>query len=138
MGRWTNWKLDLRQKDTLRSMVWITMILFANMASICLFLSMAAKNWPLYHLDIIIIGDDKKGIKESKQYLFRHFQIKDLGQLRYFLEIEVVQSKTSMLFLKGNMPSYFERDRLLDCKLVDTPKTQMWSFYLIRVSLILT
>ena len=35
--------------------------------------------------DIIIIGDDKKGIDDLKRYLQNSFRTKDLGKLCYFL-----------------------------------------------------
>nr|KYP73916.1 F-box/LRR-repeat protein 5 [Cajanus cajan] len=47
----------------------------------------------VYVDDIVITGDDQEGIKALKQHLFKHFQTKDLGPLRYFIGIEVAQSK---------------------------------------------
>jgi len=43
--------------------------------------------------DIVITGDDVRGIVYLKQYLLQHFQIKQLESLRYFLGIEVARSK---------------------------------------------
>ncbi|PNX57165.1 pentatricopeptide repeat-containing protein mitochondrial-like, partial [Trifolium pratense] len=40
--------------------------------------------------------DDNDGIKALKQHLFQNFQTKDLGPLRYFLGIEVAQSKSGI------------------------------------------
>lgn len=37
-------------------------------------------------------GDDIDGIEDLKQKLTQEFEIKDLGQLRYFLGIEVSRS----------------------------------------------
>ena len=39
----------------------------------------------VYVDDIIIIGDDKKGIDDLKRYLQNSFRTKDLGKLCYFL-----------------------------------------------------
>nr|KYP44167.1 Retrovirus-related Pol polyprotein from transposon TNT 1-94 [Cajanus cajan]KYP44174.1 Retrovirus-related Pol polyprotein from transposon TNT 1-94 [Cajanus cajan] len=50
----------------------------------------------VYVNDIVITGDDQEGIKALKQHLFKHFQTKDLGPLRYFLGIEVAQSKSGI------------------------------------------
>lgn len=50
----------------------------------------------VYVNDSVITGDDQKGIEELKQYLFKHFQTKDLCQVQYFLEIKVAESKTSV------------------------------------------
>lgn len=47
----------------------------------------------IYVDDMIISGNDTTGIKECKSYLCRHFKMKDLGPLTYFLGLEV--SRTS-------------------------------------------
>ena len=47
----------------------------------------------VYVDDIIITGDNKKGIDDLKRYLQNSFRTKDLGKLRYFLGIEVAQFK---------------------------------------------
>ena len=43
----------------------------------------------VYIDDVIITGDDKKGIDDLKRYLQNSFRTKDLGKLRYFLGIEL-------------------------------------------------
>ena len=43
----------------------------------------------VYVDDIIITGDDKQGLDDSKRYLQNSFRTKDLGKLRYFLGIEL-------------------------------------------------
>ena len=43
----------------------------------------------VYVNDIVITGNDQDGITNLKQHLFKHFQTKDLGRLKYFLGIEV-------------------------------------------------
>lgn len=45
----------------------------------------------VYVDDIVITRDDHRGIRDLKSHLFQHFQTKDLGQLKYFLGIEVAQ-----------------------------------------------
>ena len=42
----------------------------------------------VYVDDIAITDSDQDGIQKLKQHLFSHFQIKDLGKLKYFLDIE--------------------------------------------------
>jgi len=42
--------------------------------------------------DMIIIGSDIKEITQLKNNLFREFEMKDLGRLKYFLGIEVLRS----------------------------------------------
>lgn len=46
----------------------------------------------LYVGDMIITGDDLDHIKFIMQYLQHHFEMNDLGPLRYFLGLKVVYS----------------------------------------------
>ncbi|KAG7547971.1 GAG-pre-integrase domain [Arabidopsis suecica] len=50
----------------------------------------------VYVDDIIISGNDKVGIHETKAFLKSVFDIKDLGELKYFLGIEVCRSKEGL------------------------------------------
>ncbi|KAF3640417.1 Pre-mRNA-processing protein 40A [Capsicum annuum] len=43
---------------------------------------------------VAFTGNDEDGISKLKQHLFQHFQTKDLGRLKYFLGIEVAQSRS--------------------------------------------
>ena len=56
----------------------------------------------VYVDDIIITGNDQNGIRKPKQHLFSHFQTKDLGKLKYFLGIEITQSKSSVVMSQRN------------------------------------
>ena len=47
----------------------------------------------IYVDDIIITGSDKEGIILTKAFLKTSFDIKDLGELKYFLGIEICRSK---------------------------------------------
>ena len=51
----------------------------------------------VYIDDIDIIGNDKDGITDLKQHLFKHFQTKDFGKLKYFLGIEVAHSRSHIV-----------------------------------------
>jgi hypothetical protein len=42
--------------------------------------------------DIILTGDDTFEMSLLKQKLSKEFEVKDLGQLRYFLGIEIARS----------------------------------------------
>ncbi|KAG7588044.1 GAG-pre-integrase domain [Arabidopsis suecica] len=46
----------------------------------------------IYVDDLIISGDNKEGINSTKSFLKSTFDIKDLGELKYFLGIEVCRS----------------------------------------------
>lgn len=76
----------------------------------------------LYVDDNVITGDDFEGIKALKQHLFKNSQTKDLGHLRYFLEIEVAQSKSGIVISqKKHALDILEETCLTDCKPADTP-----------------
>ena len=57
-----------------------------------------------------------------KQYLSHKFQTKDLGKLRYFLGIEVAQSKDGVVISQRKYAmDILEETGLLNAKPVDTP-----------------
>ncbi|BBH03234.1 RING/U-box superfamily protein [Prunus dulcis] len=47
----------------------------------------------IYVDDMIITGNDDRAIQDLKKFLHTSFQIKDLGNLKYFLRVEVARSK---------------------------------------------
>ena len=47
----------------------------------------------VYVDDMILTGDDSEEIRTLQEYLSAEFKMKDLGQLKYFLGIEVAKSK---------------------------------------------
>ena len=76
----------------------------------------------VYVDDIIITGDDQKGIEELKNFLRLQFHTKDLGKLRYFLGIEVARSKDGIsLSQRKYVLDILEETGLLGSKPVDTP-----------------
>lgn len=42
---------------------------------------------------MIVTGDDKKEISSLKDYLATEFEMKDFGGLKYFLGVEVAQTR---------------------------------------------
>ncbi|KAB2628158.1 hypothetical protein D8674_032953 [Pyrus ussuriensis x Pyrus communis] len=46
----------------------------------------------VYVDDIILAGNNIQAIEDTKSFLFKQFKLKDLGQLRYFLGIEIARS----------------------------------------------
>jgi len=71
---------------------------------------------------MIITGDDSIGIKELKQFLCQHFEMKDLGTLSYFLGLEVLSSSDGLFLSQAKYASDFvSRAGLTDCKIEHTP-----------------
>ena len=75
----------------------------------------------VYMDDIVITSNDQDGIQRLKRHLFSNFQTKELGKLKYFMRIEIAQSKFGMVM---NQRKYaleiLEETGMLDCKPVDT------------------
>ena len=76
----------------------------------------------VYVDDIIITGDDRKGIHDLKTFLQNSFQTKDLCKLRYFLGIELARSKEGIeLSQRRYVLDILEETSLLGSKPVETP-----------------
>ena len=76
----------------------------------------------VYVDDIIINCDDKKDIDDLKRYFQNSFRTKDLGELHYFLGIEVARSKEGISLLKRKyVLDILEETNLLGSKPMETP-----------------
>ncbi|GAB2282554.1 hypothetical protein Dimus_039553 [Dionaea muscipula] len=76
----------------------------------------------VYMDDIVIIGSDSTGIMTLKVFLQRQFQTKDLGQLKYFLGIEVARCKRGIFLSQRKYVLDLLQDMsMLDVKSSDTP-----------------
>ena len=76
----------------------------------------------VYVDDIVITGNDVVGISQLKEYLCRHFQTKDLGSLKYFLGIEVAQSKDGVVISQRKYAlDILQETGMIDCRPVDSP-----------------
>ncbi|KAM7485260.1 hypothetical protein LguiA_001269 [Lonicera macranthoides] len=76
----------------------------------------------IYVDDIIITGNDPQSIEETKKYLHGKFRIKDLGNLKYFLGIEVASSKRGIFISQRKYALEIIKDAgLLGAAPVDTP-----------------
>jgi hypothetical protein len=73
----------------------------------------------LYVDDMIIIGDDHFGIYDFKQFLNQQFEMKDLGQLSYFLDLEVSSDSTG--YYLSQAKDLLSRVGLTNTKVVSTP-----------------
>jgi len=76
----------------------------------------------VYVDDIVITGNDIVGISQLKEHLCRHFQTKDLGSLKYFLGIEVAQSKHGIVISQRKYAlDILQETGMIDCKPVESP-----------------
>jgi Reverse transcriptase (RNA-dependent DNA polymerase) len=76
----------------------------------------------IYVDDMIITGNDREGIKELEEKLFKEFEMKNLGGLKYFLGIEVTRNKEGIyLSQRKYILDLLSETGMLDCKPVDTP-----------------
>lgn len=62
--------------------------------------------------DIIISGNDKDGIQETNDWLNSKQHIKDLGQLQYFLGIEIHRNGQGILLSQRKYVSHVVLNRL--------------------------
>ena len=76
----------------------------------------------LYVNDMIITSDDLNGIQELKDFLNQQFEMKDLGHLSYFLDLEITYSIDGLYITQAMYASeLLSRARLTDSKTVNTP-----------------
>ncbi|GKC07245.1 ribonuclease H-like domain-containing protein, partial [Tanacetum coccineum] len=80
----------------------------------CLLIVAVSNKWPIYQLDInnaflyvyvdfiIITGNNEIEINNFKKYLSSKFKIKDLGKLKYFLGIEVLETDNGLCLNHGS------------------------------------
>ncbi|CAL2253602.1 unnamed protein product [Prunus armeniaca] len=76
----------------------------------------------VYVDDIVVTGNDKEEQLKLQKYLSHEFEIKDLGDLKYFLGIEVTRS-TNGIFLSQRkyVLDLLTEKEMLGCKPADTP-----------------
>jgi hypothetical protein len=79
----------------------------------------------IYVYDLIIIGDSDANIFDLKKLLKQKFEMKDLGELRYFLGIEVIQSPKGIWLLQRQyaLNTLFEYG-IMSCKPISIPLEQ--------------
>ncbi|XP_071704000.1 uncharacterized protein [Rutidosis leptorrhynchoides] len=90
-----------------------------------LFSVAANEEWPLYQFDVknaFLHGNDKEEISNLKLNLFKEFEMKDLGRLKYFLGIEVLRSQQGIFICqKKYVLDFLAEAGMIDCKPADTP-----------------
>ena len=76
----------------------------------------------VYVDDMVVTGDDPEEMEALQQYLSKEFEMKDLGELRYFLGIEVARSRLGIsLSQKKYVLDLLSETGMLACKPAETP-----------------
>ncbi|GKC56600.1 putative RNA-directed DNA polymerase [Tanacetum coccineum] len=76
----------------------------------------------IYVNDMIITENDESEIKKLKEGLCAEFEMKDFGNLRYFLRIKVMRSQQGIfIFQKKYILDLLAETGMIDCKPADTP-----------------
>jgi len=78
----------------------------------------------IYIDDLIIIGDSDEDIFNLKNFLKQKFEMKDLGKLRYFLGIEVIQSLKEYGYYKPYALNKLSKYGIMGCKPISIPLEQ--------------
>ena len=79
----------------------------------------------VYVDDMIITGDDTLEIARLKENLSKEFEVKDLGQLRYFLEIEILRSPRGIVLSQRKYAlDLLNETGMLGCRPAYTPIEQ--------------
>lgn len=76
----------------------------------------------VYVDDIIVTGDDDVEVGRLKQMLANEFEVKDLGQLKYFIGMEVARAKKGILISQRKyVLDLLKEIGMLGCKPAETP-----------------
>ncbi len=79
----------------------------------------------IYVDDLIITGDNDADIFDLKKLLKQKFEMKDLGELRYFLGIEVIQSPKGIWLLQRQYAlNKLSKYGMTGCKPISIPLEQ--------------
>ncbi|KAM5578991.1 hypothetical protein ABKV19_009000 [Rosa sericea] len=79
----------------------------------------------IYVDDMVVTGDDIEEIQRLQGQLSSEFEMKDLGNLKYFLGIEVARGKECIVLSQRKyVLDLLAETGMLDCKPVDTPIEQ--------------
>ncbi|RVW90647.1 Retrovirus-related Pol polyprotein from transposon RE1 [Vitis vinifera] len=76
----------------------------------------------VYDDDIILSGNDMEELQNLKKYLSEEFEVKDLGNLKYFLGMEVARSRKGIVVSQRKyILNLLKETGMLGCKPIDTP-----------------
>ncbi|CAN1141377.1 Retrovirus-related Pol polyprotein from transposon TNT 1-94 [Linum perenne] len=83
----------------------------------------------VYVDDIIITGNDNEEIKQLKLRLSREFELKDLGEMKYFLGMEVARNGNELLISQRKyILDLLHETGMIGCKPADSPMQQNIQF----------
>ena len=75
----------------------------------------------VYVDDIVVTGDHMQGMEALKRCLLQEFEIKELGRLKYFLDVEVTPSRHGIFIFQQKYVLDLSTDiGKLGCKPVET------------------
>ncbi|KAJ8746841.1 hypothetical protein K2173_003847 [Erythroxylum novogranatense] len=84
--------------------------------------TLAMQRYGYVQNDMIITRSDVEEIHQLRRNLFREFEMKDLGGLKYFLGIEVLRSRTGIFISQRKyVLDLLAETWMLDCKPIETP-----------------
>lgn len=76
----------------------------------------------VYVDNIILTGDDIIEMKQLKKHQTSEFEIKDLGSLKYFFDMEVARSRKSVVVSQRKyMMDLLKETGMSGCRPVETP-----------------
>eukprot|EP00253_Pinus_taeda_P018157 PITA_18157 len=79
------------------------------------------------YVDDLFLTESSKHIKDCKKNLTIEFNMKDLGQMHYFLGLEVWQQKGEIFLGQGRYATeILKRFRMQDCRPMATPMITNW------------
>lgn len=80
----------------------------------------------VYVDDIVITGDDHDQISHLKSILTEEFEVKDLGQLKYFLGMEIARTRDGICVSQRKYTlDLLKETGMLECKVANTPVEPM-------------
>lgn len=75
----------------------------------------------VYVDDIVIMGDDDEQVNQLKKLLAKEFEVKDLGQLKYFLGMEIARTKNGISVSQRKYTlDLLQETGMLGCKAANT------------------
>lgn len=75
----------------------------------------------VYIDDILIASNDPQAVEDFKLFVDKHTKLKDLGNLKYYLGLEVARSQKGISLCQRKYDEIIHDVGMLGCKLVRTP-----------------